>query len=108
MVDIINTTGSHHFPQRKNKFKKMVGKICSREGSHKSCKDSKEVTLLTPPIKTNESTNCLSKNPKRWKKFQKQYQHEFDEKIKLMDEIRDRKKDNDAIHSIFSLQDSDF
>jgi len=106
MVDIINTTGSHHFPQRKNKFKKMVGKICSREGSNS--KDSKEVIVPTPSTKTNEPTNWLSKNPKRWKKFQKQYQHEFDEKIKLMDEIRDRKKDNDTIHSLFSLQDSDF
>jgi len=108
MVDIINTTGSHHFPQRKNKFKKMVGKICSRKGSQKSSKDSKELILLTPSIKMNEPTNCLSKNPKRWEKFQKQYQPEFDEKIKLMDEIRDRKKDNDVIHSLFSLQDSDF
>jgi len=103
MVDFINTTGSHHFPQRKNKFKKMVGKICSRRGFHKSRKDSKESTLLTSPIKTSESTICLSKNPKRWKKFQKQYQPEFDEKIKLLDEIRDRKKDNDVIHSLFSL-----
>ncbi|MDO5835334.1 MAG: hypothetical protein Q4P17_02395 [Methanobacterium sp.] len=107
MSDIISTTGSHHFPLRKNKFKKMVGKICSREGSNKS-KDSKESLLLQNLMKANESTNWLSKNPKRWKRFQKQYQHEFDEKIKLMDEIRDRKKDDDVIQSLFSLEDSDF
>jgi uncharacterized protein YeaO (DUF488 family) len=107
MGDIINTTKSHHLPQRKNKFKKMVGKLCSRGGSNKSSKELGGV-LLTSSIQSSESTNWLSKNTKRWKKFQKQYQHEFDEKIKLMDEIRDRKKDNDAINSLFSLQDSDF
>ncbi|KAF5080995.1 hypothetical protein DSECCO2_113380 [anaerobic digester metagenome] len=107
MVDISKVTGSHHFPQRKNKFKEMVGKICSSGASNKSSKESKGA-LLTSSIQTRESANWLSKNPKRWNNFQNQYQNEFDEKIKLMGEIRGKKKDNEVIQSLFSFEDSDF
>lgn len=108
MVDMVRTTGSHHFPQRKNKFKKMVGQIWSRRGSNSSSKKPQKMALLKYSTKDNESTNWLSKNPERWKKFQKEYQDEFDEKIKLMDEIRDKKKGNEPLNGFFTVEDPNF
>jgi hypothetical protein len=90
MVDMVNTTGSHHFPQRKNKFKKMAGQIWSR-GSGGSNKKPLILPLLRYAV-DHESGNWLSKDPKRWNKFQEEYQDEFEDKIKLMDEIRVEKR----------------
>ena len=60
------------------------------------------MALLKYSTKENESTNWLSKNPERWKKFQKEYQNEFIDKIKLMDEIRDKKKGNELLYRFFT------
>jgi hypothetical protein len=108
MVDMVRTTGSHHFPQRKNKFKKMVGQIWSRRGSNPSSKKPPKMALLKYSTKKNESTNWLSKNPERWKKFQKEYQDEFEDKIKLMDQIRDKKKGSEPLYRFFTAEDPDF
>jgi len=105
MVDMVRTTESHHFPQRKNKFKKMLGQIWSRRGSNPSSKKPQEMALLKYSTQNNESTNWLSKNPERWKKFQKEYQDEFEDKIKLMDEIRDKKKGNESVYRFFTAED---
>jgi len=108
MVDMVRTTGSHQFPQRKNKFKKIVGQIWSRRGSNPSSKKPQKMALLKYSAKDNESTNWLSKNSERWKKFQKEYQDEFEDKIKLMDEIRDKKKGNEPLNGFFTAEDPDF
>jgi|GEM_PF-1084893 len=107
MVDTVDTTGSHHFPQRKNKFKKMVGQIWSRGGSSSSNKKPQKMPLLRY-AKDNESGNWLSEDPKRWNKFQEEYQDEFEDKIKLMDEIRDKKKGNEALYWFFTAEDPNF
>ncbi|MBI5460509.1 hypothetical protein [Methanobacterium sp.] len=105
MVDTVDTTGSHHFPQRKNKFKKMVGRIWSR-GRSSSNKKPQKMPLLRY-TKENEG-NWLSEDPKRWNKFQEEYRDEFEDKIKLMDEIRDKKKGNEALYWFFTAEDPDF
>jgi len=63
------------------------------------------MALLKYSTKDNESTNWLSQNPERWKKFQKGYQDEFEDKIKLMDEIRDKKKGNEPLYRFFTAED---
>ena len=66
------------------------------------------MALLKYSTENNEPTNWLSKNPERWKKFQKDYRAEFDEKIKLMDRIRDKKKGNEPLNGFFTAEDPDF
>lgn len=43
----------------------------------------------------------LIKDPEKWNKFQKKFQDEFENKIKLMEEIRQKKMENILIKSIY-------
>jgi predicted GH43/DUF377 family glycosyl hydrolase len=91
MVDMINAL---EFPRRKNEFKKMVGQIGSQNQSGNRFPKSKNqpgMLLSKPAIRTIPLDKQTFDNPELWKNFQKQYQHEFNEKVKLMDKIRHKK-----------------
>lgn len=88
---------SHKYPQRKNKFKKMVTEVWSQGLFNKK---SRQILSLKHSTNSNESTKWFSKDPERWNNFQKEYQGEFDEKIKLLDEIKHKKKDNEVFYLI--------
>lgn len=53
----------------------------------------------------NQTKTELDKNPikdpEKWDKLQKKFQDEFENKIKLMEEIRQKKMDNILIKSIY-------
>ena len=90
---MIKTIPACQLPERKNNFKNMVDKLripISRE--------SPELDLW---LKNNSYSEKLDdefiKNPKKWDKFQSKYKKEFEEKIKLMEEIRQDKIENSPI-----------
>jgi uncharacterized protein YeaO (DUF488 family) len=88
---------SNQYPQRKSKFKKMVDRVRSKGLSGKK---SKQLTWLNYSAKSNPMANWVFKDPERWNRFQKEFQGEFKEKMKLLDEIRDKKKENEVFYLI--------
>lgn len=88
---------SQKYPQRKNSFKKMVNEFRSQWRYNKK---PQQILLTKYSSESNESVRWFSKNPERWKKFQKEYQVEFKEKLELLDKIRDRKKENEVFYLI--------
>ncbi len=57
-------------------------------------KDSQRIFFSKYSLKNNESSLWSSKDPERWEKFQEDFQSEFEDKIQLLDKIRDKKKEN--------------
>ncbi|BDZ71088.1 hypothetical protein [Methanobacterium petrolearium] len=88
---------SHNYPQRKNKFKKMVAELWSQTTCNKK---SRQILLIKGSAKNNESASWLSQNPQRWNKFQNDYKEEFEEKINLLRELKHKKKDNQVFYLI--------
>lgn len=88
---------SNQYPQRKNKFKKMVDRVRSTGLSGKKVK---QLTWLTYSAKSHPMVNWVFEDPERWNKFQNEFQGEFKEKMKLLDEIRDKKKENEVFYLI--------
>lgn len=88
---------SNQYPHRKSKFKKMVDGVRSRGLSDRT---SKQLTWLVYSAENNPMANWFFKDPERWKKFQNQFQGEFTEKMKLLNEIRGKKKENEVFYLI--------
>jgi uncharacterized protein YeaO (DUF488 family) len=85
MVKIIR---AYKFPDRKDNFRIMVDNLCS-EGLFK------EKIKLDLWLKNAEcSSNRLANDSERWDKFQSIYKEEFDYKIRLIDKIWEKKKEN--------------
>lgn len=88
MVKIIRV---YKFPDRKDNFRIMVNDLCS-EGLFKE-KNKLDLWLKD----TACSSNRFANDPERWKKFQSIYKEEFENKIRLIDEIWEKKKENLAL-----------
>jgi len=93
---MVKNIGSYQYPQRKSKFKKMVDQFRSK----RSTKKLQKIQWLKFSQKNSTTPNWFFKDPERWNKFQDEYQDEFEEKIKLMDEIRDKKKETESLNWI--------
>lgn len=102
---MVKNITSYQYPWRKSKFKKIIDRVWLKRRSDKK---SQQIAWIKYSVKSNLTANWFSKDPERWKKFSKEYQEEFEHKIKLMDEIRDRKKENELLYLINTLEDSDF
>lgn len=91
--NMIKTIPPYQLPERKNNFKNMVDKLRIPESGKQP-----ELELW---LKSNFSSERMGsefiKNPKRWDKFQNKYKNEFEEKIKLMEEIRQDKIENSPL-----------
>ena len=95
---MIKTIPTCQLPERKNNFKNMVDKLRTplpREGL--------ELDLW---LKNNAYSKKMGdefiKSPKKWDKFQNKYKKEFEEKIKLMEEIRQDKIENTPLKEIYA------
>jgi len=90
------------YPVRKYNFKNLMDELCSQGGS---CKGANLCSLLEDSSSDEDGIHILFKDPERWGKFQSDYQGEFEDKIKLMDKIRDRKKENEPLNWINAARD---
>lgn len=88
---------SHKYPQRKNKFKKMVAELWSQRTLNKK---SRQMLIIKGSARTNESVSWLSQNPERWNRFQNEYKEEFEVKIKILNELKHKKRDNQVFYLI--------
>jgi uncharacterized protein YeaO (DUF488 family) len=88
MVKIIK---AFKFPDRKDSFRDMVDKLCSQ----RMFKEKNKLDLWLKD--TACSSNRFANDPDRWKKFQNKYKEEFEKKIRLIDEIWEKKKENLAV-----------
>lgn len=82
-------------PEMKNNFKTWVNIIRSP-----STKDNK--TPLKKSLYIRRSTNNLRKNPNKWNSIQLKARDKYLEKIKLMEEIRERKIQNKTDNFIYT------
>jgi len=83
---MVKTIRACNFIDRKNNFRDMVDKFCSY-GLFK------ERINLDLWLKNDEhKSNRLANDSKRWKNFQIRYKEEFENKIRLIDEIWEKKK----------------
>ena len=96
---MVNKIITHTFPQRKNEFKEMVGQISLKSGS---TLELKSFLGLQHSARKEEKVNLFFKDSERWENFQNHYQDEFDNKIRLMDEIRGKKKEDELLRWIFA------
>lgn len=96
---------SYQYPRRKTKFKKIVDRVWLNRQTDKK---SQQITWIKYCVKSSLTANWFSKDPERWKNFRNEYQGEFENKLKLLDEIRDRKKENVLVYSINAAEDIDF
>ena len=85
MVKIIR---AYKFPDRKVNFRIMVDNLCS-EGLFKE-KNKLDIWLKD----TACSSNRFANDPERWNKFQSIYKEEFENKIRIIDKIWEKKKEN--------------
>ncbi|NYB52267.1 MAG: hypothetical protein HVN35_06915 [Methanobacteriaceae archaeon] len=85
---MVKNIPSVRFPQRKNQFKKMMDKVRSRVVPSKK---SEQILWLKHSAQSTRTAKWIFKDPRRWERFLEEYHEEFNKKIKLMDEIRDKK-----------------
>jgi uncharacterized protein YeaO (DUF488 family) len=85
MVKIIR---AYKFLERKDNFRNMADNFCF----HGLFKEKIKLDLW---LKNAEcSSNRLANDSERWNKFQSMYKEEFENKIRLIDEIWEKKKEN--------------
>jgi uncharacterized protein YeaO (DUF488 family) len=88
MVKIIK---AYEFLDRKDNFRDMVNKLCSQG----MFKEKNKLDLWLKDTACN--SNRIANDPDRWNKFQNKYKEEFEKKIRLIDEIWEKKKENLAV-----------
>ena len=91
---MVKNIRSIRFPERKTQFKKRMDQVRSTSGPGKK---SQQILWLKNVAQSNGTAKWIFKDPGRWKRFLEEYHEEFEEKIKLMDEIRDKKIEDEII-----------
>jgi hypothetical protein len=91
---MVKNVRSIRFPERKNQFKKKMDHERSRRAPSKK---SQQILLLKHASESTGTAKWIFKDPGRWKRFLEEYHDEFEEKIKLMDEIRDKKIEDEIL-----------
>lgn len=87
---MVKTVPTYLLPERKNSFKILVDKIRSPGSGKTRNQDS----WLKKGKYNEKSANNFCEDSQRWNNFQNRYCNEFHEKIKLMEETRQRKIEN--------------
>ncbi len=91
---MVKNIRSIRFPERKTQFKKRMDQVRSRSVPGKK---SQQVLWLKHAAQSTGTAKWIFKDPGRWNRFLEEYHEEFEEKIKLMDEIRDKKIEDEIL-----------
>jgi hypothetical protein len=98
---MVKSITTYQFPQRKNEFREMVGQMGLIGGSSKR---AQQFLWLGNTLKRDETASLFLEDPDRWTKFQKEYKEEFNDKIKLITRIRDKKIGFEPFYWLFSTE----
>jgi uncharacterized protein YeaO (DUF488 family) len=95
---MVKTVPTYLLPEKKNSFKILVDKIRSPASGKTINQDPR----LKKGKYSEKSAKYFATDPQRWNKFQNRYSDEFHGKIRLMEEIRQRKIEKKPLTWIYA------